>query len=177
MIVDGRRVIEYLAMAMMARAFYWWLGSSLLGWLTWPWVAYLLGQLPGRGYAYARALGLLVPTYLYLLFGVLGLLPNKDWALWSVAGGVALWGAVGWWHRRRELAAFARQRWRHLLIVEALFLLLFLHIHLERNNLIRMLGSNEKRLVSVLIFFSYFFLRVTFSTSVCNLFICVVTFM
>jgi len=103
-----------------------------LGWLTWPWVAYLLGQLPGRGYAYARALGLLVPTYLYLLFGVLGLLPNKDWALWSVTGGVALWGAVGWWHRRRELAAFARQRWRHLLIVEALFLLLFLAWAVQR---------------------------------------------
>lgn len=102
----------------------WWATLTLIGWLAWPLAAGILRDLPGRGYAVARAFGLLVLAYVYWLLGVTGVVGNTDGVLWAVAGVLAAAGLAGWWLARRDLAAEARREWRHLLLVEVLFALL-----------------------------------------------------
>ncbi len=100
----------------------WWLAISTLGWLTWPLFAVLFRHSPGKGYAYARALGLLLLSYAYWLLGMLGALPNAVGALWSVAFLLAVASVLLWYRKRTELTAYLRCEWPHILTVELLFL-------------------------------------------------------
>ncbi|MCU0489277.1 MAG: hypothetical protein MUE67_10030, partial [Anaerolineales bacterium] len=54
----------------------WYLLSSLFGLLGLPLVFGLFQRLPGRGFAFARPLGLLAVGYVFWLLGSLGLLRN-----------------------------------------------------------------------------------------------------
>jgi len=100
----------------------WWLTCSVLGWLTWPLAARMFAHSPGRGYAYARTMSLVLLAYLYWLPGVLGLWPNQDIPLWGVAALVALAGLVAGLCRRAELGQWLRREWRQLLVTELLFI-------------------------------------------------------
>ena len=98
----------------------WWLALSLLGWLAWPLAAILCRSLPGRGYAYARSLGLLALGYLYWAAGMCGL-PQSPAVLWgalALAAAGGLWGLIS---QRRTLAAFLGREWRQVLVAELLF--------------------------------------------------------
>ena len=101
----------------------WWLSCSVLGWLTWPLAARLFAHSPGRGYAFARAMGLILLAYLYWLPGVLGLWPNQELPLWGVTVFLALGGLVLGLVRRAELGQWLRREWRHVLVTELLFIL------------------------------------------------------
>src|SRR5512141_3015697 len=61
----------------------WWLLALLAGVAVFPLIFRLMGALPSRGYALARAAGLLLIGFLFWLFGNLGL-------LWNTPGSVAL---------------------------------------------------------------------------------------
>ena len=87
----------------------WWLALSALGWLTWPLVATVFRRTPGRGYAYARAFGLLLLSYAHWLLGMLGLLPNTAGAVWLMAGALALVGMLAWVRNWSELAETLRE--------------------------------------------------------------------
>ena len=54
----------------------WWLIVSILGWLVWPLAFRLLRNLPDRGYAFGKALGLLLVGYVFWLLSSGGLLGN-----------------------------------------------------------------------------------------------------
>ena len=101
----------------------WWLAISSLGWVTWPLLASVFRRVPGRGYAYARAFGLLLLSYTFWLLGMLGVLANNTVAVWCVAGVLAFVGAISWVRRRVELVEFVRQEWRYILTAELLFAL------------------------------------------------------
>ena len=104
----------------------WWLATSAIGWLAWPLTASMFPQAPGRGYPWARALGLILLSYAYWLLGTLGGLPNNATSLWAVAGIFAVVGLISWACKRAELLACLRREWPHLLTVELLFALGFL---------------------------------------------------
>jgi len=104
----------------------WWLATSAIGWLAWPLAASVFPQSPGRGYPWARALGLILVSYAYWLLGALGGLPNNAASLWAVVGIFALIGLVSWARKRAELADSLRREWPHVLTVELLFGLGFL---------------------------------------------------
>ena len=101
--------------------FVWWLACSALGWLMWPLAACIFAHSPGRGYAHARAVGLVSLGYFYWLPGVLRLWPNRNLVLWGVAAFLALAGLVMGAYRRVELGAWLRRQWRHVLVTEILF--------------------------------------------------------
>jgi len=101
----------------------WWLTCSALGWLTWPLAARLFSHSPGRGYVYARAMGLVLLSYLYWLPGVLGLWPNGNGSLWGVIACLALAGSLVGLRHRADLGQWVRREWRHILITELLFAL------------------------------------------------------
>ncbi|MFP3896248.1 MAG: DUF2298 domain-containing protein [Anaerolineales bacterium] len=101
----------------------WWLILTALGWLFWPLAASVFRHSPGRGYAYARAFGLILLSYTYWLSGMAGILSNTAGALWTVVVALACLAAFFWWRRHRELGPFVRRKWRYILVVEGVFFL------------------------------------------------------
>ena len=85
--------------------------------------------LPGRGYAFARPLGLLLTGYLFWLAANLGLLRNTWGAiLFALIAVAALsWLAYRRWPGKGEtfLLPWLREHWRLILVVELLFALAF----------------------------------------------------
>jgi YYY domain-containing protein len=85
----------------------------------------LFRQLPGRGYAFAKPLGLLLVTYILWLGASLGYLRNT---LGGILVAIAATAAVSlWYYTRRDddaagsLVAFIRRHWRLILTMEILF--------------------------------------------------------
>jgi YYY domain-containing protein len=62
---------------MMAETFRWWLAIEAIGLVALPLTLLLFRSLPGRGYAFAKPLGLLLIGYLFWLTLTLHVLPNR----------------------------------------------------------------------------------------------------
>ncbi|NTU86121.1 MAG: hypothetical protein HGA45_43475, partial [Chloroflexales bacterium] len=103
----------------------WWLAAQLLGLVGLPLAGLLLRGLPDRGYAYAKALGLLLTGYGAWMLAMLGLAPFGAPSLVGAAlavAGLGVWAAGG---PRAALGAargIARSRWPAILASEAVFL-------------------------------------------------------
>ncbi len=109
----------------MRHVFVWWLLTQILGLTALPLAHRLFKWLPGRGYAFAKPLGLLLASYILWLGATLGFLTNTSGSvLISIA---ATAGISVWFYSRRSaeddqsLGEFVRTRWRLLLTIEVLF--------------------------------------------------------
>ena len=104
----------------------WFILLTMLGWLSFPIAFSILKTLPGRGYALAKALGLLVWGFFFWFLTSLGLLQN-DLAGQLVALVIliclSLW--AGWHDKFAGLTTWVKAHWRLILAVEGLFLLAF----------------------------------------------------
>ena len=104
----------------------WLLLVTLMGTLGFPLSYFLFSRLPDRGYAFSKPLSLLLAAYLLWVLGLTGSVINVP----QTVGGILLAGAVafGWLYYRRwqELESFLRAQWRYILVVEGLFLVVFL---------------------------------------------------
>ena len=110
---------------MILPVFSWWFAATLLGAIALPLVWRLLSRLRDRGYAFARAAGILAASYLFWLGATFGWLPN------SLAGavvsaalviGLSVWMLRGKWEEFRRWLTEER---RVIITVEALFLASF----------------------------------------------------
>ncbi len=112
----------------MLQVLVWWVILTLLGWAAWPLGFRLFGRLPGRGYAFSRALGLLLASYLLWAGASLRILQNDlggiTLSLLSVAA-VSLWLLLRPAGSLPEMRAFVREHWRMLAAAELLFALAF----------------------------------------------------
>ena len=72
----------------------WYIVITILGWLAFPLVYHLFPALADRGYALARALGLLIWGYVFWLFASLGFAQNDEGGL--LLGLLVLVGLSGW---------------------------------------------------------------------------------
>lgn len=104
--------------------FNWWLTLTLIGAAAWPLAFRLLGALPDRGYALVRALGLLLTGFIFWLGASLGFLTNANGSVILAAVLVLIAGLI----LRGESSplAWARENWKYVLLVEVLFLALFI---------------------------------------------------
>ena len=109
----------------MIPLFLWWLLLSVLGWLMWPIAAAIFRHAPGRGYAYAKVMGLLLLSYIYWILGLLGLSLNAPLVLWTVAALAALAGLYAWLRNRIDLTSFLRSEARYVLSAEVVSLTVF----------------------------------------------------
>ncbi len=103
----------------------WWLFLTALGLMAFPWLYYAFPALRYRGYGLARAVGLLVWSYLAWLLSSIHLLPHTRPLLWAV---FLLCAAVAAWfvYRRQDVfRAFFREHWRDLLRLEIIFAVLY----------------------------------------------------
>ena len=104
----------------------WLLVIELMGLLGFPLAFFLCASLPDRGYCLGKALALLLAAYLLWVIGLTGVAPNSPLTIAAIllAGAVAF----GWLYYRRwpELEEYLRANWRYVLVVEGLFLAVFL---------------------------------------------------
>ena len=104
----------------------WYLVSSLFGLLGLPLAFGLFRNLPGKGFAFVRPLGLLAVGYIFWLLGSLGLLRNDLTGILFSTVLVAIAGLA--WLRRSGLAELGRwlkAEWKALCAVELVFLAAF----------------------------------------------------
>ncbi|MGD1995276.1 MAG: DUF2298 domain-containing protein [Anaerolineae bacterium] len=101
----------------------WYFTLQLFGLAALPLTLRLFRRLPGRGYAFARPLGLLAGGWLFWLFSVFGWLPNAAGSVLVALGLLAAFGTALWLRSSED--AFSLP-WRHVLIVEGLFAVAFI---------------------------------------------------
>jgi YYY domain-containing protein len=105
----------------------WYVVVQLIGLLALPLAWRLLAFLPDRGYASARALGILLVGYglwIAYSFGLLRYEVGSAWFVVFVLGGVSLyagWPVLQTWRQGGESPV----RWRYVLVTELVFLLAF----------------------------------------------------
>jgi uncharacterized membrane protein/4-amino-4-deoxy-L-arabinose transferase-like glycosyltransferase len=104
----------------------WWLAVEILGLLAFPLTYLALPGLRDRGWGLAKALGVLLLSYLIWLPASVGLLPYERGTVWLAF--VALAGIAGgiFWRLRREMLAFLRDQRRVILLTEVVTLIAFL---------------------------------------------------
>jgi YYY domain-containing protein len=105
----------------------WWLISLAAAWLVLPLCLRLFHALPSRGYAVARAAGILLVGYVFWLLNNLGLLRNTsgDTLLAALIVLCASLVAYFTWRERPALSAVLRQNAALIGAVEVLFIALF----------------------------------------------------
>ena len=113
----------------MLQLLLWWLLITLLGLASFPISFRLFGRLPGRGYAFSRALGLLLSAYLLWIGASLRVLQNDLGGITFsllVVTGISLWLALRPGGSLPEMRTFFKENWRLVLGAELLFALCFL---------------------------------------------------
>src|SRR3972149_3147742 len=117
----------------MLPAVLWYLAVTLIGLLAFPLAHRMLPALPGRGYALARALGVLLWGFVFWLLSSLGVLANDLGGLYFallVLGALSLWALRG--SGLSGLLAWFRENRGLVLAVEAVFLAAFAFMVLVR---------------------------------------------
>jgi YYY domain-containing protein len=100
----------------------WYLALQVFGLAALPLTLRLFRHLPGRGYAFARPLGLLVGGWLFWLLLIFGWLPNSASAVLVVLALLLIAGSALRTTSRSEAASAAQPLdWRHVLVTELLF--------------------------------------------------------
>lgn len=104
----------------------WWIVIVLFGWAAWPLLFSFLPGLADRGYAFAKAAGLLLVGW-FAWF-----LSSARIPMWSQTGVLisllvlAGFSLVMGWRKRGELAAYIRENGRRLLWIEVITLMTFI---------------------------------------------------
>ena len=103
----------------------WLIAIELIGIVALPIVYYLTPWLPDRGYSLAKPIALLLVFYPLWLLASTPLIPNATPVIWLIL--VALIAVSVWLFRRyrSEIVSFYRQRQDALIIMEAIFIIVF----------------------------------------------------
>lgn len=109
----------------MSALILWYVLIALIGWLAFPLAYRLLPFLPDRGFAFSRALGLLLASYVFWLLASLQVIPNSIGgvllALLLLAGASGVAIGHGW----KDLLAWLRSQKSSIFFMEAVFLAAF----------------------------------------------------
>ncbi|MEP7286768.1 MAG: DUF2298 domain-containing protein [Chloroflexota bacterium] len=105
----------------------WWLLTLLAGVAVYPLFFRLMGMLPSRGYALARAAGLMLIGFVFWILNILGLLSNTPGSTVLAALIVLVIGLVSYatWKEREPILPWLRANWSHILAAELLFAVMF----------------------------------------------------
>lgn len=106
----------------------WYLVLSGIGLVGFPIIFDFLKKLPGRGFVFARSLGLIMISYFYWLLGSLGFLQNTLGSLIVAAAGFVIISAAAWVRQRTEIREWFRNSLRFCITAELVFLLGFVLI-------------------------------------------------
>ena len=111
----------------MIQILVWWLAMQVIGWLAFPTAMRIFRWLPDRGYAFSKAFGLLLVSYILWIGASTRLLSNDlGGILFSI---LLLAGISAWFYFRNkgtllpDSRRFLREKWKLILAVEVLFIL------------------------------------------------------
>ncbi len=104
----------------------WALMVSLLGWMAYPWLSALLPDLRLGGYGLARIVGLLAWSYCSWLLASLHIVPHTRVSLWLLLAMMAALTAWQAYRHRDRMGELIRTGWRDIVLVDVLFIGLFL---------------------------------------------------
>ena len=106
----------------------WYFVLTGIGVIGFPIVFAFLKKLPGRGFVFARPMGLLLVSFLYWLLGSLGFLRNEIGSLLPVVSLTAVFAAVVWYKNRVEFREWLINAKGFCIVSELVFLLGFVLI-------------------------------------------------
>ncbi len=109
----------------MHQALIWLIAIEAVGVITLPMTYRLLGSLPDRGIIFSKAIGLLLAAYLFWALGLVGALPNVQWAAVLAAAALAVPSAMILKRNGREILAFLRRERAAIIAAELVFLAFF----------------------------------------------------
>ncbi len=110
----------------------WWAILFLLGIIAFPLTNSLLRSLPDKGYAFSKMVGLLGLSFIFWLLGSLGFLQNTQGSILLSLVILLLIAILVYVNDRRgdnpvdSLNVWFRNNWRYVLVVEAIFLFIFI---------------------------------------------------
>jgi YYY domain-containing protein len=104
----------------------WYLFIFLLGLIVFPFVFNVFSWLPDRGYPLMRMFGLLITAWLAWFLGSFKILPFSQLTIWLCIGMLLLLNAALAYRQRELLLKYFSAQWKHILGIEALFLVVFL---------------------------------------------------
>ena len=110
----------------------WILGVQIIAVVGFPLSTRVFRALPDRGYLLGKILSLLLVAYVTWLLVALGMVPFARAAVIVAIVALAVTSASVGYANRRELGAFVRARWRLLLAMETLFLVMFVALMIVR---------------------------------------------
>jgi YYY domain-containing protein len=104
----------------------WWLAVEVTGLVAFPLVYAFFPRFPDRGYAFAKPFGMLIVGFVFWILASAWVLSNTmGGIIWTVLMVGAFSGYLAY-RRRDEMLAWLREKWRLILVIEALFLLAFI---------------------------------------------------
>ena len=109
----------------MLESLVWWLTIELIGAVAFPIVFIFFRFLPDRGYSFSKVFGLLLLSYLLWIGASAHAIPNHRWSIVLLLALITLVSMVVAARRRTEIASFLKVRWQHLIMMEALFSIVF----------------------------------------------------
>jgi YYY domain-containing protein len=98
----------------------------VLGLIALPYFFPVFSWLPDRGYPLLRIGGLIVTTWLVWFVGSLKILPFSQATIWLVIAICLLLGVGLAFLQRKSISNYLSSNWKHIVIIEAIYLLLFL---------------------------------------------------
>ncbi len=112
--------------------FLWLLAAQVFALAALPLGIAVFRPLPDRGYLLIKILGLLLVATVAWLIVSCGAAPFSRWTVLGALAVVAALSLFAWWWRRTEIALFFRARWRLIVSMEILFLIVYFAFLLVR---------------------------------------------
>jgi len=110
----------------MAQAIVWWFMVQLLGFIALPFTSVIFRGLPDRGYAFGKALAILLVSYILWLAASAHILPNSQWSIILIIVLLAVGSFFLFMRRRHEIASFVSENRGVIIATEAIFLVSFI---------------------------------------------------
>ena len=110
----------------MDHALIWLLTIEILGLISFPLAFCLFRRLPDRGFSLSKLLALLLSSYILWILGLTHLIPNSQYTIIGILVLIAVASALVLKRRLPEMVSFLRRERTSLLVIELVFLGLYL---------------------------------------------------
>lgn len=110
----------------MLDAFIWYITIQLLGLIFLPYTLAMFKRLPDRGYAFGKALSIVVISFIIWIAASIHILPNSRWAIILIVVLLAAGALFLFWRRRQEVMDFIREHKTVIIATELVFLVSFI---------------------------------------------------
>jgi YYY domain-containing protein len=107
-------------------AFIWYITIQLLGLIFLPYTLAMFKRLPDRGYAFGKALSIVVISFIIWIAASIHILPNSRWAIILIVVLLAAGSLFLFWRRRQEVMDFIREHKTVIIATELVFLVSFI---------------------------------------------------